>query len=151
MEQRLFLAVYNSLFILKRSQGCGFVGHRSKITKPVPTFLAVITLLVLFILYVDKSFSSSGHTVIPCFCPFHRSLSANTLSFAATDSSTEPFRFLTSTDTPLFLFTLSRLPLTSRRYDPAGLGGRGGPVLRLVEWYTGKREDAACFIELYAE
>lgn len=66
--------------------------------------------------------------------PLPRSLSATTLSFAAVDSSTKPLDLLTSLDSPLFLFTLSRLPLTSSSHDtfPAGLGGRGGPVLRSV-------------------
>lgn len=84
------------------------------------------------LLYVKGLFLCSHTAILSFICPFHRSLSATTLSFAATDSSTE-LRFLTSKDTPLSLFTRSRLPLTSRRYDPAGLGGRGGPVLRLVE------------------
>lgn len=66
--------------------------------------------------------------------PLPRSLSATTLSFAAVDSSTEPLDLLTSSESPLFVFTLSRLPLTSSSHDtlPAGLRGRGGPVLRLV-------------------
>lgn len=62
----------------------------------------------------------------------HRSLSANTLSFAALASRTEPLDSLTLSDSPVFLFTATRPTATiSHSHDPLP-AGRGGPVLRLV-------------------
>lgn len=64
-----------------------------------------------------------------------RSLSATTLSFAATDSSVKRLGIATSTRSRLTLLPLLRLTLTRSSHDtlPAGIGGRGGPVLRLAD------------------
>lgn len=95
--------------------------------------------LVVFIInfsYCSQTVCARLNTCInTLYCPpLRRSLSATTLSFAAIDSRTELFDSLTSADSHLFLFTLSRLPLTRSSHDtlPDGLGGRGGPVLRLA-------------------